>query len=110
MLFAILVARQLLRFKNAKWVAGVAAIILIYWMSMGVPSGVAFVALLFGTLYPVLRYLGMNGLTAASLIVCSTGIFATPNNAFGMTQMEMFGLDPATMPQVWMQYLMLWWW
>ena len=105
-MFAILVARQLLRFKNAKWVAGVAAIILIYWMSMGVPSGVAFVALLFGTLYPVLRYLGMNGLTAASLIVCSTGIFATPNNAFGMTQMEMFGLDPATMPQVWMKYLM----
>lgn len=104
-IFAILVAKQLLRFKNAKWVAGVVAIVLIYWMSMGVPSGVAFLALLYGTLYPVLRYLGMNGLTASSLLICSTGIFATPNNAFGMTQMEMFGMDPASMPQVWAKNL-----
>ena len=80
-IFAILVAKQLLRFKNAKWVAGVVAIVLIYWMSMGVPSGVAFLALLYGTLYPVLRYLGMNGLTASSLLICSTGIprFSHPN-------------------------------
>jgi len=100
-MFAILVARQLLRFKNAKWVAAGVAIVLIYWVGLGVPSGVGFLALMFGTFYPILRYLGFNGLAATSILTVGLGVFTGPADVFSMVQMEFFGIPASTLPQLW---------
>lgn len=80
-LFAVYVARPLQKIR-AKWVVVGITVLLDWIFVMVLPSGIATVALLFGTLYPVMLYLGISSLTAGCAIIIGVGVFATPANFF----------------------------
>lgn len=80
-LFAVYVARPLQKIR-AKWIVVGLTVLLDWVFVMVLPSGIATVALLFGTLYPVLLYLGIDTLTAGCAIIIGVAVFATPANFF----------------------------
>lgn len=80
-LFAVYVAGPLQKLKAKYLVVGV-TVLLDYVFVMVLPSGIATIALLFGTLYPVMIYLGIPKMTAGCAIIIGVGIFATPSNFF----------------------------
>lgn len=80
-LFAVYVARPLQKIR-AKWIVVGLTVLLDWIFVMVLPSGIATIALLFGTLYPVMLYLGIDSLTAGCAIIIGVGVFATPANFF----------------------------
>lgn len=80
-LFAVYVATPLQKI-HAKWVVVGITVLLDWVFVMVLPSGIATIALLFGTLYPVMLYLGISSLTAGCAIIIGVGVFATPANFF----------------------------
>lgn len=78
-LFAVYVARPLQKLKAKYLLIGL--VVFLDWIFvMILPSGIATIALLFGTLYPVMIYLGVNKMTAGAAIIIGVGVFATPAN------------------------------
>lgn len=91
-LFAVYVARPLQKLKAKYLVVGL--IVFLDWIFvMALPSGIATIALLFGTLYPVMIYLGVNTLTAGCAIVIGVGVFATPANFFPAQVLQDLQMD-----------------
>ena len=90
-LFAVLVARQLQKLK-VKYLVVALVVVLDYLFMLFLPSGIATIALLLGTVYPVMIYLGVNSLTAGCAIVIGVGVFATPANFFPAQMLEYFGM------------------
>lgn len=91
-LFAVYVARPLQKLKAKYLVVGL--IVFLDWIFvMVLPSGIATIALLFGTLYPVMIYLGVNTLTAGCAIVIGVGVFATPANFFPAQVLQDLQMD-----------------
>lgn len=91
-LFAVYVAKPLQKIK-IKYLA-VGLVVFLDWIFvMILPSGIATIALLFGTIYPVLIYLGISQMTAATAIVIGVGVFATPSNFFPIALIDYFKFD-----------------
>lgn len=90
-LFAVLVARQLQKLKVKYAVVGI-VVVLDYLFMLFLPSGIATIALLLGTIYPVMIYLGVDKLTAGCAVVIGVGVFATPANFFPAQMLEYFGM------------------
>lgn len=91
-LFAVLIARQLQKLK-VKYIVVAIVVVLDYLFVLFLPSGIATIALLLGTVYPVMIYLGVNSLTAGCAIVIGVGVFATPANFFPAQMIEYFGMS-----------------
>lgn len=103
-LFAIYVARPLQKIKAKYAVIGI-TVFLDYIFIMILPSGIATIALLFGTIYPIMMYLGINKITAGCAIVIGVGIFATPTNFFPAQVIEDFGMD-ISLAEAFVQYML----
>lgn len=91
-LFAVYVARPLQKLRAKYLVVGL-TVFLDWVFVMVLPSGIATIALLFGTLYPVMIYLGVNSLTAGCAIVIGVGVFATPANFFPAQVLQDLQMD-----------------
>ncbi len=91
-LFAVYVARPLQKIQ-AKWIVVGLTVFLDWVFVMVLPSGIATVALLFGTLYPVMMYLNVDKLTAGCAIVIGVGVFATPANFFPAQMLLDLGME-----------------
>lgn len=91
-LFAVYVARPLQKIR-AKWLVVGLTVFLDWVFVMVLPSGIATIALLFGTLYPVMIYLDVDKLTAGCAIIIGVGVFATPANFFPAQMLLDLGME-----------------
>ena len=100
-MFAILVAKPFINFKNAKWAVVGIMFFLVWVITCIIPSGVGTIALLFGTFYPVMRYLGVSKMSAGTAICAGTCAYISPSNMMSITQAEYFGIESADYVQFW---------
>lgn len=90
-LFAVYVARPLKKLRIKYLVVGL-VVVLDWIFVMILPSGITTIALMLGTIYPIMLYLGIERLTAGCAIIVGIGVFATPVNMFPaqmLTNLEM---------------------
>lgn len=100
-MFAILVAKPFMNFKNAKWAVVGIMYFLVWVITCIIPSGVGTIALLFGTFYPVMRYLGVSKMSAGTAICAGTCAYISPSNMMSITQAEYFGIESSQYVQFW---------
>lgn len=100
-MFAILIAKPFIKFKNAKWVVLGVMFFLVWVITCIIPSGVGTIALLFGTFYPVMRYLGLSKMSAGTAICAGTFAYISPSNMMSITQAEYFGIPSADYVHFW---------
>ena len=103
-LFSVYVARPLKKLKAKYLLIGL--VVFLDWIFvMILPSGIATIALLFGTLYPIMIYLDVNKMTAGAAIIIGVGIFATPANFFPAQVIQDLQMD-ISLAEAFMLYML----